>query len=175
MLEIILADLRLPNHANALVELLDAYARDPMGGSEPLPQRTREQLPAALAARPGAHVILAFVDGQPAGLLNAIEGFSTFACQPILNVHDVAVAPAFRGQGISRRLFERAEQIAREIGACKLTLEVLEGNRHAQAAYRRFGFAPYALDPALGSAMFWQKPLAAAAHPLAQAKAAEAA
>lgn len=151
------ANLKDPVHASALVELLDGYASDPMGGGEPLPRFTRENLAQALARRPGTYVILAFCDGQPAGLLNAMEGFSTFTCKPILNVHDVAVAQAFRGQGISRLLFDEAEAIAREIGACKLTLEVLSGNTTAKAAYSRFGYAPYALDEAMGVAQFWQK------------------
>ncbi|THT98723.1 GNAT family N-acetyltransferase [Lampropedia puyangensis] len=154
---VVQADLHDAAHARALVELLDSYAQDPMGGAEPLPAATRENLAATLASRPGTYVVLAFCDGQPAGLLNAMEGFSTFACKPILNVHDVAVAPAYRGKGISRLLFNEAETIAREIGACKLTLEVLTGNTTAQAAYRQFGYAPYALDPAMGQAQFWQK------------------
>ena len=40
-----------------------------------------------------------------------------------------------------------------------LTLEVLEGNKVAQAAYRASGFAGYELDPEVGRAMFWQKKL----------------
>lgn len=144
-------------HAQALVDLLDGYASDAMGGGEPLPAFTRNNLAQALSKRPGTHVILVFCDGQAAGLLNAMEGFSTFTCKPILNVHDVAVAKAFQGRGLSRLLFEEAEAIAREIGACKLTLEVLSGNSTAKAAYSRFGYAPYALDEAMGQAQFWQK------------------
>ncbi|WP_205880039.1 GNAT family N-acetyltransferase [Lampropedia aestuarii] len=154
---VVRANLHDPLHAQALVDLLDGYACDPMGGGEPLPPLTRANLAQALASRPGTYVILAFCDGQGAGLLNAIEGFSTFACKPILNVHDVAVAKAFQGQGLSRLLFAEAEAIAREIGACKLTLEVLNGNTLAKAAYSRFGYAPYALDAQMGQAEFWQK------------------
>ena len=52
------------------------------------------------------------------------------------------------------------EQIARERGACKLTLEVLQGNRGAGRLYERLGFADYQLDPAMGHARFMQKWLA---------------
>ena len=51
----------------------------------------------------------------------------------------------------------RGEAHARAIGCCKLTLEVLSGNMVATRAYLRFGFAQYALDPAVGHAMFMQK------------------
>jgi ribosomal protein S18 acetylase RimI-like enzyme len=49
------------------------------------------------------------------------------------------------------------EQLARRIGCCKITLEVLEGNIVAQALYRSSGFAGYKLDPKLGRAMLWQR------------------
>jgi len=56
-------------------------------------------------------------------------------------------------------LLAEAEQIAIGLGCCKLTLEVLEGNAVAQAAYKASGFAGYQLDPKMGKAMFWQKKL----------------
>jgi hypothetical protein len=41
-----------------------------------------------------------------------------------------------------------------------MTLEVLEGNVAAQAAYQSCGFAGYELDPCMGKALFWKKKLA---------------
>lgn len=160
LIEILEADLAKPAHAAALLALMEVYARDPMGGGQGLSAFTRAHLVDALARRPGAHVILALAAQEPAGLLIGLEGFSTFACRPLLNVHDLVVAEAFRRQGVGRRLLQRAEAIARRLGCCKLTLEVLEGNGTAQAAYRRAGFQPYQLDPAMGRAQFWEKPLA---------------
>ena len=49
------------------------------------------------------------------------------------------------------------DEIARERGACKLTLEVLQGNLGAVKLYERVGFAGYQLDPAMGQARFFQK------------------
>ncbi|MGH1448539.1 MAG: GNAT family N-acetyltransferase [Pseudomonadaceae bacterium] len=153
------ADLDLPEHGQAIVDLLDQYARDPMGGGTPLAERTRANLVGELRRRDTAHVILALVDGKPAGLTNCFEGFSTFACKPLLNIHDVVVAAPFRGCGISTLMFEKAEALARRLGCCKMTLEVLEGNVRAQEAYRARGFSGYELDPAMGRAMFWEKKL----------------
>jgi ribosomal protein S18 acetylase RimI-like enzyme len=104
-------------------------------------------------------VLLAFVDGVPAGLVIGFEGFSTFACKPLLNVHDVFVAARFRGRGLAGRMLARVEEIAKQRGCCKLTLEVLEGNAVAQSVYRKFGFSGYQLDPQLGKALFWEKKL----------------
>jgi GNAT superfamily N-acetyltransferase len=159
MIEVVLADYGDREHAHALVELLDAYARDPAGGGTPLTEAVRAGLPAALAARSQAFSVLAFDGDTPVGLVNCIEGFSTFACRPLVNVHDVVVVPSHRGRRLAQRMLERVEQEARARGACKLTLEVLSGHAAALRAYSREGFAGYQLDPAFGSALFLQKKL----------------
>lgn len=153
-------DYHNPLHAQALVKVLDAYALDPMGGGEPLSDFARANVVAALAARPQAFSVLAFDtvedSAHAVGLVNCIEGFSTFACRPLVNVHDLAVMPGYRGQRVGERMLALVQDIARESGACKLTLEVLSGNAAAIRLYQRVGFANYALDPAMGSAQFMQ-------------------
>jgi len=158
-IETLVADYRDAAQAAALVDLLDTYARDPAGGGTPLDAAVREGLPAALAARPQAFSVLAFDGDKPVGLINCIEGFSTFACRPLVNVHDVVVLPSHRGQCVAQRMFAQVEQEARKRGACKLTLEVLSGNAPALRSYEREGFIGYQLDPAFGHAVFLQKKL----------------
>ena len=160
MVEVVLADLACERDQRALIEVLDSYACDEMGGSEPLSPFTKAHLAHALHKRPDAYVVLAFVEGQAAGVVNCFEGFSTFACQPLLNIHDVAVKPEYRGQGIARLMLKRVEALAVELGCCKMTLEVLEGNYPARALYQSLGFDSYTLDPQMGNAVFWQKALA---------------
>ena len=156
-LTLLQADYADPVHARAVVDLLDAYARDPAGGGHALSDHARSHLVASLAVRPQAFSVLAFEGETPVGLVNCIEGFSTFACRPLVNVHDVAVLPSHRGQGVGARMLQLVEQIALERGACKLTLEVLSGNTSANRLYARFGFGAYQLDPAMGQAQFLQK------------------
>jgi len=146
-------------HADAIGLLLNSYAEDPMGGGHSLPADLLQQLPAELAKRPHAFSVLAFVGGEPAGLVNCFEGFSTFACRPLVNVHDVMVKEQFRGLGLSQKMLQKVEEIARQRGCCKITLEVLEGNALAQSAYRKFGFDDSLFDPAHGRMLFWHKPL----------------
>jgi ribosomal protein S18 acetylase RimI-like enzyme len=153
------ADYNAPADAAALVNLLDVYARDPMGGGKPLKDTTRNNLPAELAARPFAVSFLAFDADEPAGVLNAFEGFSTFACRPLLNIHDIAVHPAHRGKGLGRLLLDAAEAEARRRGCCKLTLEVLSGNTRARDIYQAAGYEAYELDPEKGHALFLEKAL----------------
>jgi ribosomal protein S18 acetylase RimI-like enzyme len=156
------ADYADPRDAAALVMLLDAYACDPAGGGDGLSDYAKSHLVRELAARPQAYSVLAFDGDAPVGLVNCIEGFSTFACKPLVNVHDVAVLSSHRGLGIAEQMLALAEIIARERGAVKMTLEVLSGNAPAVKLYQRIGYAGYQLDPAMGTAQFMQKWLEAA-------------
>jgi GNAT superfamily N-acetyltransferase len=159
MEEILLADLSLPSHGEAIIYLLNEYAKDEMGGGTELSIFVKNNLVSELKKRQGVYIILAFVYGHPAGLVNCFEGFSTFACKPLLNIHDVIIIEKYRGRGISKKLLNKAEEIAIGLGCCKLTLEVLEGNTIAQMAYKSCGYSGYELNPKTGRAMFWQKKL----------------
>jgi ribosomal protein S18 acetylase RimI-like enzyme len=158
-IDIIIADYANQTHAAAVLDLLDAYARDPMGSNAPLPSQVRDCLIPALAGNSHALSLLAYAGSQPIGLANCFEGFSTFSARPLLNIHDIFVAPAHRGQGVVQALLAGVEQIALQRGCCKLTLEVLQANRRAQSAYRRAGFGDPPADPPQGVALFWQKKL----------------
>ena len=156
-LQVCQVDFGATRDREALVELLDMYARDPMGGGEGLDARVKARLCDDLAAMPGAISFIAWRAGKSLGLLNAMPGYSTFKAMPLLNVHDIAVRPDCRGQGVGQALLAALEAHARSVGCCKLTLEVLSGNAVATRSYLRFGFEQYALDPAVGHAMFMQK------------------
>ena len=156
-ISIVAVDLDCPSHGSALIDLLDHYARDPMGGATPLSAESRERLIACLAARTDFLAFLAYDHDKAVGLINCFEGFSTFAARPLLNVHDIAVRDSHRGKGIGGRLIAAAEAAAKARNCCKLTLEVLSNNTQAIAAYRRAGFKPYELDPAAGQALFMHK------------------
>ena len=153
------ADYHKPRDRAGISELMAAYALDPMGGGEALPSRVLATLCDALAAESSAVTLLAFDGANAVGLLTALRGFSTFKCQPLLNIHDVMVLPKYRGQGLSTRMMKMIEEYAKRHGYCKLTLEVLANNTAAQRVYRQCGFAPYELDPEQGAAGFWQKSL----------------
>jgi len=150
-------DYRAPADRAALFALLDAYAQDPMGGGESLADEVKARLCDDLARLPSAASFIAWIGDEAVGLVNSFEGYSTFKARPLLNVHDIVVLPAQRGRGIGQALLGACEAHARERGCCKLTLEVLSGNRRALRSYEGFGFAPYMLDPAEGSALLMQK------------------
>lgn len=143
--------------AERWLELLDHYARDPMGGGDGLSDYAKLNLVAAMREVPGFHGAMAWLDGETVGLIDCFAGFSTFAARPLLNVHDIVVRADLRGRGIGQALLAWAETRAGQLGCCKLTLEVLSNNTRAMASYQQAGFAPYVLDPAAGHALFMQK------------------
>lgn len=150
-------DYTLAQDRSALIALLNMYALDPMGGSEPLSADTQSRLCDDLARHPLATSFIAWMDSDPIGLINCFEAYSTFKAMPLMNVHDLAVHPAHRGRGVGQALLAAAEQHARGRGCCKLTLEVLSGNQRAMVSYEKFGFANYQLDPSAGHALLMQK------------------
>jgi len=148
-----------PAQGNILVDLLDGYAHDPMGGGDPLHDDVKRNLPSRLASIPHAFSLVAYVDKNPAGLINCFEGFSTFAARPLVNVHDLYVDSAYRGRGVGKALLQAAEDEARRRECCKVTIECLSGNDVALGVYKKFGFAAYELDPEKGRALFMEKKL----------------
>jgi ribosomal protein S18 acetylase RimI-like enzyme len=154
-----LADYASRRDAADIVALLEAYARDPMGGGEQLGQEVRDEVVPGLAATPGAFSLIARLEGKAVGLANCFTGFSTFIAKPLINVHDMTVLENHRGRGIGKALLGAVEAEARRRGACKITLEVLSGNERAKALYIANGYRDYQLDPRSGHALFWQKRL----------------
>ena len=141
------------------LDLLDHYMRGPSGSGQAMTAALRARLPAELRRRPTVVSFIAYAGDRAAGLITCVEGFSTFAGRPLFNIHDIVVHERFRRRGLARALLEKAEDVARTRGCCKLTLEVLEGNAGARQAYLEFGFRGYELDPAMGRALFMEKRL----------------
>ena len=157
--EIVEADLTRVEHQRAIVELIDAYARDPMGNGKPLSAEVRRALIPGLQQHPTTLIFLAYRGGDPVGIAMCFRGFSTFAARPLINIHDFAVLPAHRGRGIGRRLLKAVERKAREMGCCRLTLEVQENNHGARRVYAAAGFAQAVYQQAAGGVLFLSKPL----------------
>lgn len=146
-------DFRVADDVDRFVAMLDAYARDPMGADSPLPADVAHRLRRDLAVHPTVHALLAEAAGDPVGFATCFVGYSTFLARPLLNIHDIAVVPAWRGRGVARRLLDAIAGHARALGCCRLTLEVRSDNAAARSLYRRAGFVPAGCD------LFLEKPL----------------
>ena len=159
-----LADWSNHHDCETVVALLQDYALHTMGGGEPLDDFAAKNLPKAMAAMPGAFSIIGWhsADAQErnaVALANCFTTLSTFACKPLINIHDLYVAESARGQGAGQAMLGFVEEQARLRGCCKVTLEVLTGNTKALDAYERFGFECYMMSDDTGYALFMHKKL----------------
>lgn len=82
------------------------------------------------------HTLVAYVDGEPAGI-GAIKPFSTEAAE----VKRMYVKPAFRRAGIAAQIVAALEQWARELGYRTCVLETGKRQPEAIALYLKLGFA----------------------------------
>ena len=158
-LRILQGDLDNSEHAAAIVLLTAAYAQDEMGNGSPLPAAVLERLVPALREYPTTLILLAFLGERPVGIATCFRGFSTFAALPLVNIHDLAVLPEFRGRGIGRALLAAVAQKARELGCVKVTLEVQENNHPARHLYAAAGFGQAIYTDTSGGSLFYSKVL----------------
>ncbi|MEQ1825503.1 MAG: GNAT family N-acetyltransferase [Pirellula sp.] len=160
-IEITKADLGDVDHQRAIVTMMDAYSRDPMGDGKPLSNYAREHLIAGLVEHPTMIIFLVFENRIPCGIATCFRGFSTFAAKPLINLSDFYVAPHVRGNGIGTQLLMAIEHEAKTTGCCRLTLEVQQNNTLARTIYSNFGFrqAVYAADANGGGSLYMVKQL----------------
>jgi GNAT superfamily N-acetyltransferase len=102
---------------------------------------------AALAAHlfgphPYAEVLVAEVDGGPAGFALFFHSYSTFLTKPGLYLEDLFVVPERRGLGLGRRLLAALAELAVERGCGRLEWSVLKWNAPAIGFYERLGAVP---------------------------------
>ena len=132
---VVQADLDDVWYQAAVLRMTRAYARDPMGNGRDLSEDVQRVLIERLRSHPTTLIFLALMEDEPIGIVTCFVGFSTFAGRPLINIHDLHVAEDRRRRGVARSLLEAVENRAREMGCCKLTLEVQENNRAALELY----------------------------------------
>ncbi len=98
----------------------------------------------ALLARPNERVLIALEEGEPVGYLNyeLIDRRANYYThgEKLVYVHVVSVKETHRGKHIGEALLKRAEEMGREFGATRMTLEVYAFNAGAIRFYERVGF-----------------------------------
>jgi len=85
------------------------------------------------------------VNGQVAGMANALITVSTARGAPVLLLEDVIVSRAFRGGGHGRALIEHVLDWARGQGMARVTLLADRDNAPALDFYARLGFEESAM------------------------------
>ena len=94
---------------------------------------------ALFSPRPAAEVLVAALDGAPAGFALFFHNFSTFLGRRGLWLEDLYVRPAYRRQGCARSLLAALAAIARDRGCGRFEWAVLDWNAPAIDFYRTMG------------------------------------
>lgn len=88
---------------------------------------------------PAAHVVIAEVDGRPAGFALYFFNYSTFLAKPGLYLEDLFVQPEFRGHGTGKALLLHLAKIANARGCGRMEWSVLDWNEPAIKFYESLG------------------------------------
>jgi GNAT superfamily N-acetyltransferase len=87
---------------------------------------------------PQFEAILAFIDGEPAGVALFHARFSTWIGRPCMYLEDLYVCEHARGRGVGRRLMARLAAVAVERGWGRIDFQVLDWNP-ARRFYEHLG------------------------------------
>lgn len=90
-------------------------------------------------AAPGAEVVIAQVDGAPAGFALFFHNFSTWLGRRGLYLEDLFVRPEYRGRGVGQVLMAYLAKLAVERDCGRFEWSVLDWNTPAIDFYRRLG------------------------------------
>jgi len=100
--------------------------------------------------RDGHHLILAFIDGQPAGFISGVEVDHPDKPTEML-LYELGVDTPYRRRGIGLALVEALKALARDVGCSGMWVPVEQGNDVATALYRATG----ADEPEPGTTLWW--------------------
>lgn len=89
--------------------------------------------------RPYAEVVIAEVDGAPAGFALFFHNFSTFLARPGIYLEDLFVRPEQRGKGVGKRLLQHLAALAVSRRCGRLEWSVLDWNVDAIGFYEKLG------------------------------------
>lgn len=90
-------------------------------------------------ATPAAQVVIAEVEGRPAGFALYFFNYSTFLAKPGLYLEDLFVKPEYRGAGTGKALLLHLAKIANTRGCGRMEWSVLDWNEPAIKFYETLG------------------------------------
>jgi GNAT superfamily N-acetyltransferase len=117
-----------------LIRELAAFERQP----EAVIATEADLLQHGFGPAPRFEAILAFLDGEPAGVALFHPRFSTWVGRPCLYLEDLYVVEPARRHNVGRRLMTRLAAIAVERGWGRIDFQVLDWNP-ARRFYERLG------------------------------------
>ena len=112
----------------------------------------RREWTASFLAREGHHLLLATVDGEPAGFVTGIENLHPDKGAEMM-LYELGVDDAFRRRGIGRSLVVALADLAAARGCTEMWVPTEPDNQAAIATYRAAGAEP----PQPAATMSWQR------------------
>jgi ribosomal protein S18 acetylase RimI-like enzyme len=85
------------------------------------------------------HLLVAYVDGEPAGFVSAAELLHPDKPRPEMFLNELGVLPEFRRRGIARALVRELLRVCKDRGCSEMWVLTDEDNRAAVATYRGTG------------------------------------
>ena len=150
----------LPGDLDSLVALVLTARQEAGVGSQLCTDdadRLRDQLGTLLGVE-GGRILLAQLDGEPAGMVLArIVGPGPFTDVIAMDIEAVYVHPDARRRGLGRALLLAAVTVAEEAQATELYSSPLPGARGMQRFLARIGFAPAASHRAVSTAVLQRR------------------
>lgn len=86
-----------------------------------------------------AEIIIAEINGRPAGQALFFHSFSTFLGKPGIYLEDLYVSPEYRGKGIGKSLLMKVIEISKERNCGRVEWVVLDWNKPAIDFYKKLG------------------------------------
>jgi GNAT superfamily N-acetyltransferase len=125
----------------SVVPRLRAFGPPPLRPHDALDRAERDTLTRALATpADDAVVLVAELDGSPAGVAYAHTATDYFTGELHGHLSIIAVAEAGEGRGVGRALLAAVEEWSAARGHRFITLNVFAGNGRARAVYERAGY-----------------------------------
>ncbi len=92
--------------------------------------------------RPGAEVLLGYLDGKCEGFALFFPNYSTFLAKPGIYLEDLYVNPGARGKGLGLALLRELARVAVERGCGRVEWSVLDWNEPSIGFYKKLGAVP---------------------------------
>ena len=156
-MEIAELNLAEPDGVNKFTQLLDAYCCTLNGGGVALSDEVRNRLFNVMPQYGNAIAFLSHHQNKPTGVVFGFYNLYVFSAQPYANVQFIFVLPEFQRRGIAKKLMLAFEARTRELGCCKVTLEVREGNEQAKALYSALEYRRGTFGPHNDALEFWER------------------
>ncbi|MCM1314132.1 MAG: GNAT family N-acetyltransferase [Prevotella sp.] len=82
---------------------------------------------------------IAYVDGEPVGVMNAFYKYTTFSGRKIFYIEDLYTRESFRGYGIGGKLLEKAKETAVSNDCGQIELKCASWNKRSAGFYESHG------------------------------------